>query len=61
MAMTRRYKVLLVIGLVVRLLGVTLMVRYRTAEDPTYMLVLCQLLQGIGVDRSRSRCRWRCR
>ncbi len=48
MAMTRRYKVLLVIGLVVRLLGVTLMVRYRTAEDPTYMLVLCQLLQGIG-------------
>ncbi|SNX84542.1 related to siderophore iron transporter mirc [Melanopsichium pennsylvanicum] len=48
MAMTRRYKALLVIGLVARLLGVTLMVRYRTADDPTFMLVLCQLLQGIG-------------
>ena len=48
MAMTRRYKMLLMIGLVVRVLGVTLMVRYRTADDPTYMLVLCQLLQGIG-------------
>jgi len=48
MAMTRRYKALLMIGLVVRLLGVTLMVRYRTADDPTFMLVLCQLLQGIG-------------
>lgn len=48
MAMTRRYKVLLMTGLLVRLLGVTLMVRYRTADDPTFMLVLCQLLQGIG-------------
>ncbi|SJX62398.1 related to siderophore iron transporter mirc [Sporisorium reilianum f. sp. reilianum] len=48
MAMTRRYKVLLMMGLVVRLVGVTLMVRYRTADDPTFMLVLCQLLQGIG-------------
>lgn len=48
MAMTRRYKTLLMTGLVVRLLGVTLMVRYRTADDPTFMLVLCQLLQGIG-------------
>lgn len=48
MAMTRRYKALLVIGLVTRLLGVSLMVRYRTADDPTFMLVLCQLLQGIG-------------
>lgn len=48
MAMTRRYKMLLMVGLLVRVLGVTLMVRYRTADDPTYMLVLCQLLQGIG-------------
>ncbi|GAC98148.1 major facilitator super [Pseudozyma hubeiensis SY62] len=48
MAMTRRYKMLLMIGLVTRLLGVTLMVRYRTATDPTFMLVLCQLLQGVG-------------
>ncbi|PWY99830.1 MFS general substrate transporter, partial [Testicularia cyperi] len=48
MAMTRRYKTLLMIGLVVRLIGVTLMIRYRTADDPTFMLVFCQLLQGIG-------------
>ena len=48
MALTRRFKTLLVAGLVVRLLGVAMMVRYRTAEDPTVMLVLCQLLQGIG-------------
>ncbi len=48
MAMTRRYKALLMIGLVMRLLGAMLMIRYRTADDPTYMLVLCQLLQGIG-------------
>uniref|UniRef100_V5GMA8 Major facilitator super n=2 Tax=Kalmanozyma brasiliensis (strain GHG001) TaxID=1365824 RepID=V5GMA8_KALBG len=48
MAMTRRYKALLMIGLVMRLLGATLMIRYRTADDPTYMLVLCQLLQGVG-------------
>ncbi|PWN52712.1 MFS general substrate transporter [Violaceomyces palustris] len=48
MAMTRRFKTLLVGGLVVRIIGVGMMIRYRTSEDPTYMLVLCQLLQGIG-------------
>lgn len=48
MAMTRRYKTLLMGGLIVRLIGATLMIRFRTAEDPTYMLVLCQLLQGVG-------------
>lgn len=48
MAMTRRYKTLLIGGLLVRLVGAMLMIRFRTAEDPTYMLVLCQLLQGVG-------------
>lgn len=73
MAMTRRFKVLLVGGVIVRLIGVAMstfqilrllnsperkvlistlgtssVIRYRTADDPTVMLVLCQLLQGIG-------------
>ncbi|KAN0064471.1 hypothetical protein ACQY0O_002097 [Thecaphora frezii] len=48
MAMTRRYKTLLVAGLVIRLVGVSMMIRYRNADDSTWMLVLCQLLQGIG-------------
>ncbi|EPQ29263.1 uncharacterized protein PFL1_03018 [Pseudozyma flocculosa PF-1] len=48
MAMTRRFKTLLVGGLVIRLVGVSMMIRYRNADDSTWMLVLCQLLQGIG-------------
>lgn len=48
MACTRRFKIFLVGGVVVRLIGVGLMIRYRNSHDPTFMLVLCQLLQGIG-------------
>lgn len=48
MAATRRYKVLLVGGVIVRLIGVSMMVRYRSYGSPTTLLVLCQLLQGIG-------------
>lgn len=48
MACTRRFKVFLVGGVLVRIIGVGLMIRYRNSHDPTIMLVLCQLLQGIG-------------
>lgn len=48
MAATRKYKFLLVAGIIVRLLGVAMMVRYRSSGSPTFLLVLCQLLQGIG-------------
>ncbi|CAO1618054.1 unnamed protein product [Sympodiomycopsis kandeliae] len=48
MACTRRFKAFLVAGVLVRLIGVGLMIRYRNSHDPTIMLVLCQLLQGIG-------------
>lgn len=48
MAATRRYKALLVIGVVVRLIGVSMMIRYRSIGSPTALLILCQLLQGIG-------------
>lgn len=48
MACTRRFKMFLVGGVLVRIIGVGLMIRYRNAHDPTIMLVLCQLLQGIG-------------
>jgi MFS family permease len=48
MSTTRRYKTLMVGGVIVRLIGVSMMIRYRNQYDPTFMLVLCQLLQGIG-------------
>lgn len=48
MAYTRRFKVFLVGGVIVRIIGVSMMIRYRNNHDPTFMLVLCQLLQGIG-------------
>ncbi|KDN43439.1 hypothetical protein K437DRAFT_152808 [Tilletiaria anomala UBC 951] len=48
MSATRRYRTLMVGGVCVRLLGVAMMVRYRNAHDPTFMLILCQLLQGVG-------------
>lgn len=48
MAATRRYKTLLVVGIIVRLVGVAMMVRYRSVGSPTALLVMCQLLQGIG-------------
>ncbi|KAL9938665.1 hypothetical protein V8E36_002384 [Tilletia maclaganii] len=48
MARHRRFKSILVWGVVIRLIGVSLMIKYRNADDPTIVLVLCQLLQGIG-------------
>lgn len=48
MAATRRYKTLLIVGVIVRLIGVAMMVRYRSVGSPTSLLVMCQLLQGIG-------------
>ncbi len=48
MSATRRYKTLMIFGVVVRLIGVSMMIRYRNQFDPTIMLVLCQLLQGVG-------------
>lgn len=48
MAATGRYKFLLVGGIIVRLIGVSMMIRFRSNHAPTPMLVLCQLLQGIG-------------
>ncbi|CAD6912035.1 unnamed protein product [Tilletia controversa] len=48
MARNRRFKSILVWGVVIRLIGVSLMIKYRNADDPTIVLVLCQLLQGIG-------------
>lgn len=44
----RRFKILLALGIVVRLVGVALMVRYRGVEHSTTMLVVCQIVQGIG-------------
>lgn len=43
-----RYKACLVSGLVVRLVGVALMVHYRSVEHTPAMLVTCQVLQGFG-------------
>jgi MFS family permease len=48
MAATRKYKFLLVGGIIVRLIGVSMMIRYRSNKSPTHLLILCQLLQGIG-------------
>lgn len=44
----RRYKAILLLGIVIRLIGVTLMVRYRGVDHSTTMLVVCQIVQGIG-------------
>ncbi|KAF7304956.1 Glycoside hydrolase family 16 protein [Mycena kentingensis (nom. inval.)] len=44
----RRYKSLLVAGLVVRLIGVLLMLRSRGPDGSTFTLILTQVLQGIG-------------
>ncbi|CEH14500.1 Predicted transporter (major facilitator superfamily) [Ceraceosorus bombacis] len=48
MAKTRRFKTILVTGVLVRLLGVAMMVRYRNADTPSLILVLSQLAQGAG-------------
>ncbi|KAF8212062.1 major facilitator superfamily domain-containing protein [Mycena galopus ATCC 62051] len=44
----RRYKMLLVAGLIVRLLGVMLMLRSRGTEGSNFELAMTQILQGIG-------------
>ncbi|WFD36539.1 hypothetical protein MCUN1_003422 [Malassezia cuniculi] len=44
----KRFKVVLVLGIAVRLVGVALMVRYRGVDHTTTMLVVCQIVQGIG-------------
>ena len=44
----RRYKAVLLLGIVIRLIGVALMVRYRGVDHSTIMLVVCQIVQGIG-------------
>ncbi|WFC95640.1 hypothetical protein MBRA1_002292 [Malassezia brasiliensis] len=48
MAYTRRLKGFLTWGYVVRVLGVALMIHYRTLGHTAATLVLCQVLQGIG-------------
>ena len=44
----RRYKVLLVFGLCIRLLGVGLMINSRGANGSTAEIVWTQILQGLG-------------
>lgn len=48
MAATRKYKFLLLCGILVRLVGVAMMIRFRSNHSPALLLILCQLLQGIG-------------
>ncbi|KAJ7709746.1 major facilitator superfamily domain-containing protein [Mycena rosella] len=48
MHMFRRYKTLLVGGLVIRLIGVALMLRSRGADGSNFELLMTQVLQGAG-------------
>ncbi|KAK0543360.1 hypothetical protein OC845_006161 [Tilletia horrida] len=48
MARHRRFKNIIVCGVIIRLIGVSLMIKFRNANDHAAVLVLCQLLQGIG-------------
>lgn len=48
MAATRKYKFLLLSGIIIRLIGVAMMIRFRSNHSPALLLILCQLLQGIG-------------
>ncbi|KAM5544508.1 hypothetical protein V8D89_002168 [Ganoderma adspersum] len=48
MRFTQRYKPLLVIGLCIRLLGVTLMIHSRGTNSSDAELVMTQVLQGLG-------------
>ncbi|WFD32189.1 hypothetical protein MSPP1_003232, partial [Malassezia sp. CBS 17886] len=48
LAYMRRFKSLLIYGLVVRIAGVAMMVRYRAAGHAVVTLVMCQVLQGLG-------------
>lgn len=45
---TKHYKYLVVLGTVIYVLGLTLMMRYRTAEATTAMIVGTQVVVGIG-------------
>ncbi|KAL7412825.1 major facilitator superfamily domain-containing protein [Mrakia frigida] len=45
---TRRYKNMLVFGLLLRLLGVGVMIRSRGSDGGAFELVMCQLMQGAG-------------
>ncbi|KAJ7273294.1 hypothetical protein C8J57DRAFT_1506822 [Mycena rebaudengoi] len=49
MHLYRRYKVILVSSLCVRLVGVVLMLRSRGADGSNFELLLTQVLQGMGV------------
>ena len=48
MAYTRRLKRFLTWGYVVRVLGVAMMIHFRALGHSAAMLVLCQVLQGVG-------------
>lgn len=48
MSATKKFRTLMICGVVVRIIGVSLMVRFRNSKDQTPLLVLCQLLQGMG-------------
>ncbi|WVO19791.1 uncharacterized protein IAS62_001081 [Cryptococcus decagattii] len=45
---TRRFKWMLFVGLLIRLLGVGLMLKARSPSGNTAELVMCQILQGMG-------------
>ncbi|ORY20677.1 major facilitator superfamily domain-containing protein [Naematelia encephala] len=45
---TKRFKRMLFIGLIIRLIGVSLMLRARSSHGTVYQLITCQTLQGIG-------------
>lgn len=45
---TRRFKWSLVVGALIRILGMGLMIAYRTQDSTTFQLVMPQCLQGMG-------------
>ncbi|ORX34245.1 major facilitator superfamily domain-containing protein [Kockovaella imperatae] len=45
---TRRFKYMLFCGLVIRLIGVTLMIKARSSSGNSFELIFCQILQGFG-------------
>ncbi|RXK36198.1 hypothetical protein M231_06542 [Tremella mesenterica] len=45
---TQRFKYMLLIGLLIRLLGVGIMIHARSPSGNTASLVMCQVLQGLG-------------
>ena len=46
--LTKRYKPFMVFGAIIRMLGIGLMVRYRTPDSTTAQVVIPQILQGLG-------------